>query len=228
MFHDVHTQDARRQPFAARTAPGKGKDKGKGKGSQGVFEAEVEEPNEEDAAEEQPEEDEAEPGSGSEAESGDTEDLLETMYAASSRVKSKFKERRQGKSIEERKRTSKCADCGETGHWRGDPQCRKVRSGEVAARKPPTSGGGAQQQQPKKFAAPVFMVNSSSGSAPAARAKSAALGGGLVPGGWTHVNIPVEVGVQTDLSGPVRPDYSEVPSCIMGVSLEAYTNKQLQ
>eukprot|EP00971_Amphidinium_carterae_P188053 3732562-Amphidinium_carterae.1 len=72
------------------------------------------------------------------------------------------------------------------------------------------------------------MVNSSSGAAPAARAKSAALGGGSIPGGWTHVNTPVEVGVQTDLSGPVRPDYSEVPSCVAGVSLEAYTNQQLQ
>jgi len=42
-------------------------------------------------------------------------------------------------SVDPRKATSRCADCRQLGHWRGDPECSKVKSGEVPKfeKKPP-------------------------------------------------------------------------------------------
>ena len=42
-------------------------------------------------------------------------------------------------SVDPRKAASRCADCRQLGHWRGDPECSKVKSGEVPKfeKKPP-------------------------------------------------------------------------------------------
>jgi hypothetical protein len=74
------------------------------------------------------------------------------------------------KSIEERKRNSHCAVCGEKGHWQGDDECRVSKGSSRAStyRSPPsqksasqpTLGHGGQLQQPKQS----YVVNHKDGS----------------------------------------------------------------
>ena len=45
------------------------------------------------------------------------------------------------RTVDDRKRNSTCASCGQKGHWRGDPECPKVRSGEVPERTPGADHG---------------------------------------------------------------------------------------
>eukprot|EP00971_Amphidinium_carterae_P352847 6492750-Amphidinium_carterae.2 len=70
---------------------------------------------------------------------GDDE-ILEAFYAAKAKMqkrglrppgKAKGSGRSTGKSLEEKKKTSKCSDCGKLGHWRGDPVCEKVKTGQT-------------------------------------------------------------------------------------------------
>ena len=49
--------------------------------------------------------------------------------------------------VEDRKKASKCAICHKYGHWKGDPQCPKVKSGEYPERKPQA----AKQEQETLF-----------------------------------------------------------------------------
>ena len=52
------------------------------------------------------------------------------------------------RSVEERKRTSRCAACGQIGHWKGDKQCPETdKTSETPSRSPEktgpkTKGGG--------------------------------------------------------------------------------------
>ena len=39
---------------------------------------------------------------------------------------------RRTTTVDERKEKSRCADCGKYGHWKGDPECSKVKAGERA------------------------------------------------------------------------------------------------
>ena len=74
------------------------------------------------------------------------EDLKEA-YAAGWKAKAKMSERKKtrgfsgggnrpkpsgpksGTSIDDMKKSSTCSSCGEKGHWKGDPQCAKVKAG---------------------------------------------------------------------------------------------------
>ena len=40
-----------------------------------------------------------------------------------------------GASVDARKKTTKCADCGQIGHWRGDAVCPKVKAGQTPPHK---------------------------------------------------------------------------------------------
>ena len=44
------------------------------------------------------------------------------------------------KSLEDLKAKTKCNDCGETGHWRGDPGCKKKKTGFLAVASASSSG----------------------------------------------------------------------------------------
>ena len=44
--------------------------------------------------------------------------------------KGKGKRPPDDRKVEDRKRNSTCASCGQKGHWHGDPECPKVKSGE--------------------------------------------------------------------------------------------------
>ena len=69
---------------------------------------------------------------------------LREAYAAGWRAKDKISERRKGRNFrmeakrddDPRKKTTTCSSCGGLGHWRGDPQCPKVKSGEDPPFKP--------------------------------------------------------------------------------------------
>eukprot|EP00971_Amphidinium_carterae_P169045 3348694-Amphidinium_carterae.1 len=62
-----------------------------------------------------------------------TEELFETLYT---KTRAHF-QRKQGheggnaRSVADKKKTTRCADCKELGHWRGDPECKMVRAGQV-------------------------------------------------------------------------------------------------
>ena len=69
---------------------------------------------------------------------------LREAFAAGWRAKDKISERRKGRNFrmdakkdeDPRKKTTTCSSCGGLGHWRGDPQCPKVKSGEDPPFKP--------------------------------------------------------------------------------------------
>ena len=44
-------------------------------------------------------------------------------------------------SLAAKKAKSRCADCGQYGHWHGDPECSKVQTGAVPKHKPRSSLG---------------------------------------------------------------------------------------
>jgi hypothetical protein len=44
------------------------------------------------------------------------------------------------KNLEDRKKITRCADCQQVGHWRGDEACPKVKEGKVPLRTAGTSG----------------------------------------------------------------------------------------
>jgi hypothetical protein len=44
------------------------------------------------------------------------------------------------KSLVDLKAKTKCNDCGETGHWRGDPGCKKKKTGFLAVASASSSG----------------------------------------------------------------------------------------
>ena len=67
---------------------------------------------------------------------------LKEAWAAGWRAKDKIAEKRKGRSFrsdagkpvrrgdDPRKKSTTCSSCGALGHWRGDPECPKVKSGE--------------------------------------------------------------------------------------------------
>eukprot|EP00971_Amphidinium_carterae_P134530 2666108-Amphidinium_carterae.1 len=152
MYSELHLEDRNRMarmnncrgttPYRGRGG-GKGDKKGKGHGpfvtepttweEEGVAEHDV---DEEDVMEEHSD---AEIEESSEE---DPDEVLETYFTAKQKLE-KYKDKgrfggrknsdKDKKSVEEKKKTSKCADCGRVGHWRGDPACPKVRSGATPA-----------------------------------------------------------------------------------------------
>lgn len=102
----------------------------------------------EDAEEDQ----EAEEAEDQEEGEGDEEDTitaeeLKEAWAAGWRAKDQVAEKRKGRNFrnpslhrqgprredhqtDARKQATTCSSCGQKGHWRGDPQCPKVQSGE--------------------------------------------------------------------------------------------------
>eukprot|EP00971_Amphidinium_carterae_P021331 421045-Amphidinium_carterae.1 len=74
--------------------------------------------------------------------SGDTEELLETHTKTKCHLQKKGQD---AKSVADKKKTTWCADCKELGHWRGDPECKLVKSGQVQVRQP-----SAQSSAPTK------------------------------------------------------------------------------
>ena len=92
-------------------------------------------------------EEEGEPQDDEEQEATDDEDgvtpeELKEAWAAGWRAKDKIAEKRKGRSFrsdagkparrgdDPRKKSTTCSSCGALGHWRGDPECPKVKSGE--------------------------------------------------------------------------------------------------
>ena len=75
------------------------------------------------------------------------EEELKEAWAAGWKAKSQQNEKKKfrgwkssgkgsgGDHKDKRKVNSTCASCGEVGHWRGDPQCRNVKSGKDAPHK---------------------------------------------------------------------------------------------
>eukprot|EP00971_Amphidinium_carterae_P339682 6477628-Amphidinium_carterae.1 len=83
------------------------------------------------------------------------EELLEVYYQGqkAKHKLSKMKGRGRGdtRSIEEKKKGSKCGSCGQLGHWRGDASCPNVRSGKekpFQKKATGTSSGGSQTAPP--------------------------------------------------------------------------------
>lgn len=85
------------------------------------------------------------------------------------RPKSSPNGRPTSKSIEERKRNSHCAVCGEKGHWQGDDECKLSKgSARSSSYRPPSSQksasqptlGHGQSQQPRQS----YVVNHKDGS----------------------------------------------------------------
>ena len=87
-------------------------------------------------------------------EDGVTRDDLQEAYAAGWRAKDKISEKKKGRSFhrvirvgggkrdeeDPRKKSTTCSSCGGLGHWKGDPQCPKVKSGEDPLFKPKPKG----------------------------------------------------------------------------------------
>lgn len=85
-------------------------------------------------------EEEAEEGDGTEEEPFTAKELKEA-WAAGWRAKDKVNEKKKGRNFrnpslkggesqDQRKQSTTCSSCGMKGHWKGDPQCPKVKSGE--------------------------------------------------------------------------------------------------
>eukprot|EP00971_Amphidinium_carterae_P111535 2208842-Amphidinium_carterae.1 len=181
MHGDCHYEDRRRAPqgYPGYVPKGGGKGKGKPKGKHTFVAAgEVAETEQDEAPEGRQDWadtfdafDETELLESEEAEYADYEEYPayaeeeETYYTSrpTSRPKGgKGQKKGRDKSsssstqadITRRKRSSRCADCGQLGHWRGDAACEHVRSG----RTPPRSASGqAETAQPAQFAESYFV-----------------------------------------------------------------------
>ena len=88
---------------------------------------------------------------------------LKEAYAAGWKAKAKMNEKKKsrgfsgggnkpratsqkpGGSIEDMKRGSTCSSCGEKGHWKGDPQCSKVKAGIDPPHQRKQGVGGTQK-----------------------------------------------------------------------------------
>ena len=105
-----------------------------------AFVQEHEEPGEEDMQEEGNEDDKP-------VESSVTHEELKEAWAAGWRAKDQVAEKKKWRSFQQgqpskpmpkqsqerpdpRKQATTCSSCGTRGHWRGDPECPKVKSGE--------------------------------------------------------------------------------------------------
>ena len=117
------------------------------------------------AEREEAEEDE-EDGDTGEDESISPEELREA-WAAGWRAKDRVAEKRKGRNFRQdprsnnkkddpRKKSTTCSSCGNLGHWKGDPECPKVKSGEDKLFQPKpkkhgvhlVSHGGEEQVKP--------------------------------------------------------------------------------
>ena len=117
------------------------------------------------AEREEAEEDE-EDGDTGEDEGISPEELREA-WAAGWRAKDRVAEKRKGRNFRQdprsnnkkddpRKKSTTCSSCGNLGHWKGDPECPKVKSGEDKLFQPKpkkhgvhlVSHGGEEQVKP--------------------------------------------------------------------------------
>ena len=57
-------------------------------------------------------------------------------YSGGKGKSSKGRGKGETRSIDQRKKKSKCSSCGQTGHWHGDAQCPNVKSGQDPLRDP--------------------------------------------------------------------------------------------
>ena len=103
-----------------------------------AFEAYIQENEEKEAAEEDDEAQEASDGEVITAEE------LKEAWAAGWRAKDQVNEKRKGRNFrnpalkssfgrekpDARKQSTTCSSCGMKGHWKGDPECPKVKNGE--------------------------------------------------------------------------------------------------
>eukprot|EP00971_Amphidinium_carterae_P349931 6491302-Amphidinium_carterae.2 len=157
--------------------------------------------------------------------SDDTEELLETLYT---KTKAHFHKKQGGdssKSVADKKKVTRCADCKELGHWRGDPQCRMVKSGEVAPR--PAQAPASQQGGNKKsvFWNTVYM-NTTTTRRTRQRSQDEYV---LCDAADVVLDLGVkDVATQTDISGPIASVSVDIPAEVDVDLLESYTNKQLQ
>ena len=62
-----------------------------------------------------------------------------------------------GDTLAAKKAKSRCADCGQYGHWHGDPECSKVQTGAVPKHRPPQHG--AHMADIAEYYAPPAMPN---------------------------------------------------------------------
>eukprot|EP00971_Amphidinium_carterae_P101619 2011585-Amphidinium_carterae.1 len=260
MYAEVHLEDrnrvARQHSFRGRGAgAGKG-GKGKGNGTYvtepGPEEEYIEPEVEGDAIpEDLPEAEGDEEADSSEEE--DPDEVLETYFIAKQRLE-KYKGRfgngakasGQGekKSVEDKKKTSKCADCGRVGHWRGDPTCPKVRSGVTPAYQKKTSTATSSSTlwvgTLEHNSNPCFAVSAKPVVAPKRQPVAAAAAASAIPDeemdDWDEFEevslspfgVPCRhVGTQTD----VVPGFKEVlaiPEEIDGLTLESFTVIQIK
>ena len=87
----------------------------------------------------------------------------------------------KNENIEEKKKKSHCSDCRQAGHWHGDPECPKVKSGEVKPYIPKTKARGAnfvdwelvKEEAEERKEAAATGASSSSGVWTASSAKEA-------------------------------------------------------
>ena len=87
------------------------------------------------------------------------EQLLDAFYqgfrASSKHARGTNKGRGRGRGSKggrssSRPKTGKCLDCGQPGHWRGDPECPKVISGETTPFQPRAKAGAASSSSGSK------------------------------------------------------------------------------
>eukprot|EP00971_Amphidinium_carterae_P348223 6490390-Amphidinium_carterae.1 len=110
-------------------------------------------------------EEEEEPEADEEESVYEEEELLEVYYQGqkAKHKLSKMKGRGRGdtRSIEEKKKGSKCGSCGQLGHWRGDASCPNVRSGKEKPFQKKSAGTstGAASSTPPYGAHAVFVAH---------------------------------------------------------------------
>eukprot|EP00971_Amphidinium_carterae_P340188 6478394-Amphidinium_carterae.2 len=257
MYAEVHLEDRNR---AARQHSFRGRGAGAGKGGKGKghgtyvtepgleeegFEPEVEgDTIPEDVLDAEGEE---EPET---SEDEDPDEVLETYFIAKQRL-DKFKVRFSGagakasghgdkKSVEDKKKTSKCADCGRVGHWRGDPTCPKVRAGVTPAYQKKTSAPTSSATlwvSTEPSVNPCFVVSAKPAAAPK-RQPIAAAAASSIPDeemdDWEDFEdvsphgVPCRhVGTQTD-AVPGFKEVPAIPASLDGLTLESFTVQQIK
>eukprot|EP00971_Amphidinium_carterae_P133818 2650902-Amphidinium_carterae.1 len=230
LFHDVHLQDRYKKQFS-QSHPAANKDRWKKGKSSGVFEQEEvpkSEPTEE-VTEEQTVGDEPDDVGDQDEDSSDTEELLETLYT---KTKAHF-HRKQGqdhnKSVADKKKNTRCADCKELGHWRGDPECKMVKSGQVPVRAPSTPGASSGTQAKKSVMWNTVCVMSATQGRQKRRNELVVI---ETDGAENLIAIADmgsrTIGTQTDITGEIVPLHDSIPGDVDVDHLEGYTNKQLQ
>ena len=107
----------------------------------------LEREQEENEEDQEPEDEDQEEGDGDEEEEAITAEELKEAWAAGWRAKDQVAEKRKSRNFrnpslnrhgprrddqqpDARKQATTCSSCGQKGHWKGDPQCPKVQSGE--------------------------------------------------------------------------------------------------